>query len=184
MTIVRKFTNQKGKKVVIRYPRWTDLDELLAFANKLSRENTYVMLSGEVISRKQEEKYLREIIEAIAKKERIHLVATVDGKLAANSGITIFKRRKSHVGELNISVTRAYRGEGLGAALLKSLLDEAARHGLRLVVLTTMENNRRAIHIYEKAGFRQAGIIPGVYSYHRKFIGEILMYCPLVSVYG
>lgn len=50
---------------------------------------------------------------------------------------------------------RAWRGRGLGRALLAAALDEARRRGFRRVVLETASVLREAIRLYEKAGFRR-----------------------------
>jgi len=45
--IVKKFISKKGKEIIIRYPKWEDLEELTRYANKLSKEDTFVTFSGE-----------------------------------------------------------------------------------------------------------------------------------------
>jgi len=174
--IVRKFRTKKDTPAVIRYPVWEDLDDLTAFANSLSREDTYVMLSGEHITRDREISYLSDTIAAMIRGERIHLVVTVNGAFAANSGITIQKRRKRHVGELTISVAAAFRDDGVGFELLTALIAEARKHRLKLITLTCMEGNDRALHLYEKAGFKRAGIIPKALRFRGRYVGEVMLY--------
>jgi putative acetyltransferase len=50
---------------------------------------------------------------------------------------------------------RAWRGRGLGRALLAAALGEARRRGFRRVVLETASVLREAIRLYERAGFRR-----------------------------
>jgi RimJ/RimL family protein N-acetyltransferase len=177
--IVREFTSKKGNKVIIRTPMWEDLDDILAFANALSKEDTFVLLNGETLSRDEEIDYLTSQISAMEKGSKIHLVALVNGKFAANCGIDIEKRRKKHVGSIHISVDQKFREEGIGIELMHALVSEAKKAGLRLLTLTCIENNDRALHVYEKIGFKKAGIIPKAILYHGEYIGEVQMFLPI-----
>jgi GNAT superfamily N-acetyltransferase len=57
------------------------------------------------------------------------------------------------------SVADAYQSSGLGSAMLPTLLATAREQGRRSVVLMggTQATNARAIHFYEKFGFRKVG---------------------------
>jgi RimJ/RimL family protein N-acetyltransferase len=176
---VHVFTSKKGNEVTVRYPAWEDLDDLLKFANDHSREDTFVQLARERITRRQEQKYLRETLKAVEQGKRIHLVAFVNGRFAANTGITVRDRRSSHVGDLHISVAAQFREEGIGTELLKALIAEARQKGLRLIVLSCVEGNDRALHVYEKVGFTKAGVVPGAILYRGEHRGEILMHLSL-----
>jgi len=58
--IVKKFVSKKGKEVVIRYPKWEDLEEFTRYINKLSKEDTFITFSGEEIKKEDEAKVLSE----------------------------------------------------------------------------------------------------------------------------
>ena len=64
---------------------------------------------------------------------------------------------------LNIAVTPAARGGGVGAELLRAALTWAEGRGARETFLEVRESNRGAITLYEKAGFRAVGRRPGYY---------------------
>lgn len=49
--IVKTFTSKSGKKIVIRYPQWKDLNQLTEYINKLSAEDTFTTFSGEKITK-------------------------------------------------------------------------------------------------------------------------------------
>jgi N-acetylglutamate synthase-like GNAT family acetyltransferase len=49
------------------------------------------------------------------------------------------------------------RGQGVGRALLDTVLDAARTRGLERLTLTTRHRYDRAIRLYERAGFRPAG---------------------------
>lgn len=177
--IIKTFKSKKGNTVVIRYPKWEDLDDLLTFANDLSKEDTFVLLSGETITRKEEIEYLADILAKMERKEAIQLIATVNGIFAANCGINRFKRRKQDVGEIHISVASKFRDEGVGRKLLSALIEEGKKVGLKLLILNCFENNDRALHLYEKLGFKKSGLIPNMYAYKGNYIGEVTLYLPI-----
>ncbi|MBI3955913.1 GNAT family N-acetyltransferase, partial [Candidatus Gottesmanbacteria bacterium] len=176
--IVKTFTSKKGNKVVIRYPKWEDLDDLHGFINILSKEDTFIMFSGEEISREEETKWLGETLTKMETGEKVHLIATVNGSFAGNCEIRRHKRRETHVGTIGISVALKFRNEGVGSELLKALIEEGKRLGVKLLILHCFENNDRALHLYEKLGFVRAGLIPGVYLYKGSYVGEVTLYLP------
>jgi ribosomal protein S18 acetylase RimI-like enzyme len=62
-------------------------------------------------------------------------------------------------GVLNdIVVDPAYRGEGVGSALLDATLEALADRGAPRVVLSTAEQNQAAQHLFARAGFRRTMI--------------------------
>jgi RimJ/RimL family protein N-acetyltransferase len=177
--IIKTFKSRKDHQVVIRCVCENDTKSLLGFVNGLIAEDTFVMVSGKPMTLDEEKKYLDDAIEKIKKDRKIHLVAEVDGNFAGSGEVRIFDKRKSHVGEIGISLGAEYREEGIGSEFLQVLINEAKKVRLKLLTLNCFENNERALHTYEKVGFKKAGSIPGMLFYREKYIGEIIMYLPL-----
>ncbi|HIK36380.1 MAG: ribosomal protein S18-alanine N-acetyltransferase [Geminocystis sp.] len=50
-----------------------------------------------------------------------------------------------------------YQGRGLGSLLLKNLLEEAYNRGLERATLEVAQSNKKAINLYKKFGFKEAG---------------------------
>ncbi len=176
--IIKTFKSKKGNNVVIRYPKWEDLDDLVIFANNLVKEDTFIMLNKE-ITKEEESKWLSETITQIEEGKKIQLAAVVNGKFAANCEIRVRDKKQTHVGEIGISVALPYRQEGIGHQLLTTLIEEGKKAGLKLLILHCFENNDRALHLYEKLGFKRAGLVPDVYLYKGSYIGEVTLYLPL-----
>lgn len=63
----------------------------------------------------------------------------------------------------NIAVREDFRGRGIGTMLLKEALDEAKRRDIGAVTLEVRKSNAPAIRLYEKFGFKSAGIRPEYY---------------------
>jgi [ribosomal protein S18]-alanine N-acetyltransferase len=58
----------------------------------------------------------------------------------------------------NLAVRPECRGRGYGTALLAYALEEARRHGVRRALLEVRRSNDAARRLYERHGFRVAGV--------------------------
>jgi ribosomal-protein-alanine N-acetyltransferase len=65
----------------------------------------------------------------------------------------------------NVAVRPAYRGRGLGTALMRHVLAEARRLGARRATLEVRSSNQGARRLYERLGFRVAGTRRAYYSH-------------------
>lgn len=63
----------------------------------------------------------------------------------------------------NVAVHPQNRKEGAGNLLVASLLQMGRRRGIRAFTLEVRASNQAAIHLYEKHGFRTAGIRKNYY---------------------
>jgi ribosomal protein S18 acetylase RimI-like enzyme len=64
---------------------------------------------------------------------------------------------RKHRAEFDVIVHDDYQDRGLGTALTRHMLDVAREKGLKKVFLKTNTDNERAIHVYEKLGFKIEG---------------------------
>jgi len=182
--LVKKFITKKGTDVVIRYPRWEDIDELTRYINKLSKEDTFILFSGETITKEEEAKAVASWFAKMETGDEVFLVVEKDKKIIAVANVsrnTLNKKRSLHVGVLGISVEKEFRGEGIGEELLKTIINEAKNKikNLRLVVLEVFGENTHAQKLYEKIGFKKCGEIPEMIYFHGRYISAITMYLKL-----
>jgi len=63
------------------------------------------------------------------------------------------------VPELGMALSQAYRGQGIGTALLKALFDELRKQGIPQVSLSVDPNNEAAVKLYRRFGFEVVGIV-------------------------
>ena len=88
-----------------------------------------------------------------------HVVALYQGKVIGWCDISSLDRPVfDHIGSLGIGVVEEFRGQGVGAALIKAALHQAKQKGLTRIELTVREKNSRAITLYEKMGFKHEGV--------------------------
>lgn len=86
-------------------------------------------------------------------------VAIHEGKVIGWCDISSLDRPVfAHIGSLGMGVLAAYRGKGIGRALIDASLQKAKLKGLTRIELTVRENNKLAISLYKKFGFVSEGV--------------------------
>ncbi len=170
------YRSSKGHTFVVRPMAAGDVRGLLTFANTLIAEDTFIMLSGKKLTLREESTYVSEGLNLMKKGKKFRVVVTISGAIVGSAEIRRGELRKSHVGELGISVLKPYRGEGTGSALMECLIAEGKRMGLRILMLHCFENNTAALALYKKFGFIQCGLLPQALYYRGMHIGEVTLY--------
>jgi len=172
---IRVFHCRDGRKVVLRTPMWEDLDDLLEMINSLVDERANIMLNKRV-SREEEIDWLAKTLSRVERGEAVYVVAEVGGKVVANSELS---RRQGgydkHVGGIGIGIKKGFRDLGIGTELMKVLIEQGRAMGLKVLTLSAFENNKRAIHVYEKVGFKKTGLIPKKFFKKGKYVDEVMM---------
>jgi hypothetical protein len=98
-----QFTAKNDQEVILRTPKWEDLDDLLEFINALIDENVDIFLTKKV-TRHQEAEWLGRQLADIEKGRLIRIVADINGKVIANSQLQLLNGVSSHVGFVNIGI--------------------------------------------------------------------------------
>jgi len=99
------------------------------------------------------------VVEEPDSRQRIVALAT----LGFQQGVS-----RRHRAEFDIVVHDDYQGRGLGTILTQHMIELARKRGLRKVYLKTSTQNLRAIHVYEKMGFRIEGRLVMEHYHHLK----------------
>lgn len=88
----------------------------------------------------------------------IMLVAEVDDQIIGLANLAEFPgNRQKHIAELGIGMVEEYWGYGIGTIILQSLLEFAQNSGLEMITLEVVDQNQRAIALYERFGFKTVG---------------------------
>ena len=172
--ILRRFTVKDGREIILRIPRWEDLDGLMELMNSLVEEDADIHRT-EKMTREQAADWLGRKMADIEKGDLFFLMAEVNRRTIAHSELRIGKGRSAHVGDIGLVIMKGYRDIGIGTEILISLISQAEEKGLKMMTLTGFSTNRRAIHLYEKLGFKETGRIPNNLYKNGKFIDEIIM---------
>jgi GNAT superfamily N-acetyltransferase len=95
----------------------------------------------------QREGWLRYMVD-----EGINLLAIMQGKVVGHAAL--FEMERGARCEYLIFVHQDYQDRGVGTALTEIIKELAQEMGFDQIWLTVKASNVKAIHIYEKAGFR------------------------------
>jgi RimJ/RimL family protein N-acetyltransferase len=87
-----------------------------------------------------------------------------------------FSKRRGHIGDLGISVLKAYWNMGVGSAMMDILIN----HVKSLKIFTKMNlevkaNNTNAIKLYEKFGFIPEGRITRALKINEEYYDTLIM---------
>lgn len=91
---------------------------------------------------------------------KLLLVAEINGTVVGQLDFTNGSRKRiSHTGELEMSVEKRFRDQGIGQLLVIALIDWASKSSaIEKVGLSVHSTNSRAIALYKKIGFTIEGI--------------------------
>jgi RimJ/RimL family protein N-acetyltransferase len=178
--IYKHFKASNRQNVTLRALKWEDLDDCVAFINDLVSEKNTEPNLGIIADRKQtreeEAEWLANQITGIERGTIVSVVAEVGERLAGNSSVTrgSYEDTRRH-GYLGIAISRKHRDRGIGLEMMRTLVKESRKAGLKTIQLEVFANNPRAIHVYERTGFKEAGRIPKKMLRNGKFINSIVM---------
>lgn len=172
----RKVKTKNGREIVLKMPDKTHLREMQGFINELVDEDVPI-LKNEKIRLEDERKYLKDLLKRIEEKKSVHIYAFHRSKLIANTGVSVGKFRKRHVGDFGISVAKDFRSDGIGSLMTEEVLMLAKDYlKLKIITLEVFAGNVSAINLYEKVGFKEYGRLPNALFYEDKYSDAIFMY--------
>lgn len=145
--------------IEIREIEVEDYKEILDFMKKVKGETNFLLGYPDEMKLSYEDE--KEFIKRVKSSETSnHFVAMKEDKMIGcisfNGNIA---RKMKHYGTIGISVLKEYWGKGIATSLLEKLISWAKEKGIKKINLDVFENNKRAIKLYEKFGFRLEGCI-------------------------
>ena len=108
-------------------------------------------------------------------RDNIQLLAKVNGEIIGTASLNRKQRRMGHRAEFGISLKKAWWGCGAASALTERILAFAKETGVEQVNLEVRSDNKRAIALYEKFGFRKLCTFPGFFKINGEMIDFDLM---------
>ncbi|MBI2114775.1 MAG: N-acetyltransferase [candidate division NC10 bacterium] len=105
------------------------------------------------------------------------LVAERNGRVVGWGSLNQFNPRKAYdfVADFSVYVERAWRGKGVGGALLRALIGRAKQLGYHKLVLSAFPWNAAGMALYQKYGFRTVGIYKEQGLLDGKWVDTIIM---------
>jgi len=163
-----------GRRMCVRDARTRDARPLARLLDSVAAEPEITLLLRPGEARAGD--WRRRISETSASGRGLLVVATLDGDLVGNLGLWHDSNPASvHVAWIGMSVGAAWRGAGVGGALLEQALAWAERHGYEKAVLGVFPDNARAIAFYEHHGFVREGLRRAQYLRGDEYHDEVLM---------
>lgn len=97
----------------------------------------------------------KQLQESLENPDYLFLVLETDGEIAGYAGLV----QVMDEGDItNVVLAEESRGMGLGKALVRALMKEGQKRGIREFTLEVRASNTCAIHVYEELGFVKEGI--------------------------
>lgn len=174
--IIKKFKAKDGTEIVLRLVDKDDANNFMNMYNGVIDEQEFIgQTERETLH--EEIKWIDEELRKLKKKEKIQLFAESDGKIVGQCSVENDSGRLSHVGNLNIAIMKPFRENLIGITITKETIKLAKKHlKTKIIKLVVTENNKRAIKLYQKLGFKKFGYLPRGIISKNKFVGRIYMY--------
>ena len=111
--------------------------------------------------------------------DNIMLLAKCDNKIVGCASLNRLPRRMKHRGDFAISVAKDYWNKGIGSQLLDNIIAFARENDFEIIDLQVRSDNKSAIHLYEKYGFKMIGEHPAFFKISEERITFTFMYLAL-----
>lgn len=161
-----EFMDKKGRTIVLRSAETDDADAMIQYLKDTAGESRFLLRSPEEVTftLEQETAFLQNCKEEAGK---LMLVAEADGALVGTCSFAPVGTagRVRHRCSAAIALYQAFWGTGIGTAMLRTLLAEAKKAGYEQAELEVASENRGAIALYERMGFRKYGTMPRFFRY-------------------
>ena len=92
--------------------------------------------------------------------DHLQLLAKVNGEIIGTASLNRKPNRMHHRAEFGVSLKKAWWGCGAASALTEGILAFARETGVEQANLEVRSDNKRAIALYEKFGFRKLCTFP------------------------
>lgn len=104
------------------------------------------------------------------------LVAENEQQLVGYLTVTTQKlHRIEHHAQISMAVLREFQGQGIGFDLLRQCKTWCQERGITRISLTVVTENKVAIHLYERAGFKIEGEMHHTLKIHGRYYNELMM---------
>ena len=107
--------------------------------------------------------------------DNIMLLAKSDEKIVGCASLSRLPRRMRHRGDFAISVAKEYWNKGIGSQLLNNIIAFAKENNFDSIDLQVRSDNKSAIHLYEKYGFKKIGRHPAFFKIENEDISFDIM---------
>jgi RimJ/RimL family protein N-acetyltransferase len=178
--IIAKFESKNNLPVTVRYPKWSDLEQMTDYINEISLEDTFLTMSGEQYTINQEAGFLGSKFAEIEAQNSILALAFIEDEFIGICNIDrdlSQRTRGYHRFKLGITIKEKYRNQGIGKLFVKLSIQEARLllPNFKILLLDLFAENTAALKTYEKLGFEQVGLVKNAFYRQGKYSDQLLM---------
>lgn len=156
-----EITLRDGRKVMFGSAQEKDAQQMIDFMKIVSSETVFMLRYGEEI--RDDVDFEKKLIKDMLDNERGMFLTVFDGdRIVANCHIApvheIIKMR--HRCEFGIGIIQEYCDSGLGTIMMTKIIEKAKEWNYEKIELGVFADNKRAIALYKKMGFKEYGRLP------------------------
>ncbi len=157
-----KFLLKDGREAVLRSPREEDVESTLEYLYVSAGETEYILRYPEECGKYTAEGECKLFEQKNASPNEAMLMCVVDGRVIGNCEISFYRGMKTkHRATVAIALISEFWNQGIGTKMFEEMIRLAEeREEVMQMELEFVEGNSRARHLYEKMGFRIAGVHP------------------------
>jgi RimJ/RimL family protein N-acetyltransferase len=157
----RALTTRSGPEITVRTAHPEDAAAILAYIRGVAQETEFFVLEPDEFPA-TEEKEREWVQDHLDSPGKLLLLAEAAGIIIGNVSFENGpQRRTAHRGTFGLAVVKQWRRQGVGTALLYTLLEWAAANPLiEKVGMEVFATNQTAIRLYKKLGFVEEGRRP------------------------
>jgi RimJ/RimL family protein N-acetyltransferase len=167
-----------GEKIIIRPITESDIDGVWNNFNEVVEEGIYLPVLFPVKSRFEKQSWYNNI-----QKDREICIVAIHPDLKNPYNIlgqceisSLDWDAATHVGSLGIIVQKKYRDLGIGYHIIDMAIRESKNlNNKEKIILSCFSNNKRALYLYKKLGFKIIGSRVKQFYMDSKYYDEILM---------
>lgn len=119
----------------------------------------------------------RQWLAARSPRHPVIVAENAQGEVVGWGSLNVFNAREAYrfVADISVYVDRAWRGKGVGSALLARLAELGREHGFHKLVLSAFPFNAGGMALYSRHGFRTVGIYEQQGLLDGKWVDTIVM---------
>ena len=161
-------------KISIEKTTPSDAAMLLEYLKQVGGETDNLTFGSEGMpfSVEAEEEFISSMEDS---RDNIMLLAKCDEKIVGCASLNRLPRRMKHRGDFAISVAKDYWNKRIGSKLMDKIISLARENDFEIIDLQVRSDNKSAIHLYEKYGFKKIGEHPAFFKIENEDISFDIM---------
>ncbi|AIY83500.1 acetyltransferase domain protein [Clostridium baratii str. Sullivan] len=160
--------------MIIRDIKLEDAEKFLNMLKQLDKETKYMLFEENERSCTVED--MKERLGRRDNKKHTIFIVEDNGEIVGFlSGDRGAANRIKHSAYVVIGMLEPYRGKGIGVALIEELFKWARNNKIIRLELTVVKDNRYAVNLYKKMGFKVEGIREKAMIVDGKYVDEYYM---------